>query len=114
MSVVRRASVNMGIGAADASNAEPEAPYASTKNSEAAVVSARARSCVAIHDVVNTVPNVTAQPYVRTVYAVDVVMSAGEQTAVPIREIKTGASSAPGTGYAATDVSENNVSLVEA
>lgn len=104
----------MVIGAADASNAEPEAPSASTKNSEAAVVIAGARSCVAIHDAVSIVPNVTAQPYVRTVYAVDVAMSAGERTAVPIRETKTGAFSAPGIGCVPTGVSENNASLVEA
>ena len=104
----------MAIGAAGASSAEPEAPSASTKNSEAAVMSVTAVSCVAIHDVVSTVPNVTARPYARTVYAVDVAMSAGERTAVPIRETRTGASSAPGAGCVPTGVSENNASLVEA
>lgn len=104
----------MAIGAAGASSAEPEAPSASTKNSEAAVVSVTAGNCANIHDVVSIALNVTARPYARTVYAVDVAMSAGERTAVPIRETRTGASSAPGIGYAATNVSENNASLVEA
>lgn len=114
MNAEQKESVNMAIGAADASSAEPEAPSVSTKNSEVAVVSVTAVNYANIHDAVSIALIVTARPFALITYAVDVVMSAGGRIAVPIRETKTGASSAPGIGYAIMDVSENNASLVEA
>jgi hypothetical protein len=104
--VERKVNANTGAVAAGAVSVEPEAPSASTKNSEADAVSVTVGNYVLIYDVESIVWSVRAVRLVLTVYAVDVVMHAGGRIAVLIKETKTGVSRAPGTGYAPTDVSK--------
>lgn len=109
----QKVNANTGAVAAGAVSVEPEAPSASTKNSEADAVSVTAGNYVLIYDVESIVWSVRVVRRVLTVYAVDVVIHAGERTAVLIKETKTGVSRAPGTGYAPTDVSKYSASRAE-